>query len=552
MIKIKDLNKVNDKRSKGRRRKKNPPTKEEKTIRITKQTDIVQRDEFHGAEEPMPNVTLREIKRQKKAAQKAAEREQEEQLRREAEEAEESRSRIELTNTEDKTEEEQPEKLDESKITVSGGEKKEQALEKSEEKSEHKSRKEKKAEKAEKAEKSEKPVEEISNVTDIRAARKKEKKKKLYKKIAAIAVVVAFGVGVYASREVWVPKLEGILDRPHATIVNDGKKESGNFPLTFDESSVNVIKQLSDGIVRVDDRNITFYDESGNKISDNSHNFANPVVRTSGKRVLVYDNGGNSFRVLNKKGELLSKDIDQSILLAEIAPDSTVAVVTQTEKYAAVLTVYDSSGAEIYQWSSSRRILDISFDKDGSGCCISTFSSSSGALRSVIYHVTFDSTEEKMKSEQLETLAVAVQRNDNGDYWVVGDTSFYKLDSNGKILLQYEYPDELSDFAMTDTTAAVAFEGIQRKTGTLAVFRSDSDGDKPDSVVYTQSGKPKKMTAENKKIILLSEDNIEAYDSAGNLLATAAVSSEYLDFVYLNDSVYFLGLREINKIAFET
>ena len=74
MIKIKDLNKVNDKRSKSRRRKKNPPTKEEKTIRITKQTDFVQRDEFHGAEEPMPNVTFREIKRQKKAAQKAAER----------------------------------------------------------------------------------------------------------------------------------------------------------------------------------------------------------------------------------------------------------------------------------------------------------------------------------------------------------------------------------------------------------------------------------------------------------------------------------------------
>ena len=88
MIKIKDLNKVNDKRSKSRRRKKNPPTKEEKTIRITKQTDFVQRDEFHGAEEPMPNVTFREIKRQKKAAQKAAEREQEEQLRKEAEEAE--------------------------------------------------------------------------------------------------------------------------------------------------------------------------------------------------------------------------------------------------------------------------------------------------------------------------------------------------------------------------------------------------------------------------------------------------------------------------------
>ena len=106
--------------------------------------------------------------------------------------------------------------------------------------------------------------------------------------------------------------------------------------------------------------------------------------------------------------------------------------------------------------------------------------------------------------------------------------------------MQYEYPEELSDYALTDTTAAVAFDGIQRKTGTLAVFRSDSDGDKPDSVVlYSKVASLRKMTAENKKVILLGEDNIEAYDSAGNLLATAAVSSEYLDFVYLNDSVLF-------------
>ena len=51
-----------------------------------------------------------------------------------------------MTNTEDKAKEEKPEKADESKITVSGGENKEQASESKDEKSEHKSRKEKKAE----------------------------------------------------------------------------------------------------------------------------------------------------------------------------------------------------------------------------------------------------------------------------------------------------------------------------------------------------------------------------------------------------------------------
>lgn len=552
----KDLNKMNDNRSKGgnksRKRRKNQPIKEEKTIRITKQADFVQREEFHGAEEPMPNVTFREIKRKQKAAQKAAEREREEQERELKRQAEESRSRITLSSSEDNAAENAEDSAARAESSAEQAENVEaETAEKPKKAKKDKKAKKEKAEKSDNTEETE-AEEEASNVTDIRAARKKEKNKKRVKKIVAVGIVAVFGASVFATKDLWVPKLEGILDKPHATIINDGKKESGNFPISFDESSVNVIKLLTDSIVRVDDRHIVFYDEAGEEVTDNSHNFANPVVKTSGKRALVYDNGGKSFEVLNKKGELLSKDIDQSILLAEISPDSSVAVVTQTEKYPAVMTVYDSTGAEIFQWCSSARILSISFTENGSGCYISTFSSKGGTLRSVIHYVSFDSTEELMKSQPLETLAVAVSKNDNGDYWVVGDTCFYKLDSSGQILLQYEYPGELKDYSLSGTTASVVFKGIQRKTGTLAIFRSDSDDDKPSNVVYTQSGLPKKMTAYNKKIILLSEDNIEAYDSSGNLLATAAVSSEYIDFAYLNDSVYFLGLREINKIAFDT
>lgn len=517
---------MNDKRSKGKGNKKDAVLKEEKTIRITKETEFVQRDEFHGAEEPLPNVSLREIKRKKRVEQKAAEREREQELKKQAEE---SRSKIVLSSSEDIPEESE-------EIVFEEGQEEEPV------------KAEKKAKRAEKKKK----AEEDSNVTDIRAARKKEKQKKRIRKFIVLGVVAAFGVSVYATKDIWVPKLEGILDKPHATIINDGKTESGNFPLTFDESSVNVIKSLTDSVMRIDDRHIVFYDEAGEEISNSSHSFAHPVARVSGKRVLAYDSGGNSFVVMNKKGEIYSKETESAILLADISPNSSVAVVTQTEKYAAVLTVYDSSGAEIYQWCSTRRILDISFTEDGSGCYISTFSSKGGSLKSVIHYVSFDSTEELMKSETLETLAVAVERNDNGDYWVVGDTCFYKLDSDGKILLQYEYPGELSDYALSETTASVAFDGIQRKTGSLAIFRSDSEDNNPSNVVYTQSGLPKKLAVYNKKIILLSEDDIEAYDSSGNLLATAAVSSEYLDFAYLNDSIYFLGLKEINKIGFET
>lgn len=91
-----------------------------------------------------------------------------------------------------------------------------------------------------------------SNVTDIRAARQKEKNKKRIKNIIILVIIAAFAAGVYLLRDVWVPKLEGILDYPHDTIVNDGKKKKGNFPISFEESAVSSITHLDNYLVSLD------------------------------------------------------------------------------------------------------------------------------------------------------------------------------------------------------------------------------------------------------------------------------------------------------------
>lgn len=391
-----------------------------------------------------------------------------------------------------------------------------------------------------------------SKVTDIRSARKKEKMRRHIKTYIALLIIAVFGLVVYFTRDSWVPKLEGILDKPHATIINDGKTAEGNFPISFDETSVNSIKPFSDCFIRVDDHHIIFYDEAGNVLLSESHTFANPVVETAGKRALIYDSGGNSLTVMNKKGELFSKEIDNAILLAQIGSNSNVAVITQNEKFEAVLTVYDSDGNEIYRWQSYKKVIDISFDEDGEGCFITTFRAENGLIDSYITYVEFDKEEAVMTSTAVEDLVLEAEMNDNDDYWVIGSEYFYKLDKDGKVLFKYEYSGELIDYSLTKTTAAIVVKGVGKGKGTLTIFRSDSDSNNPNSVIYTESGTPKKLHSSANMCILLSENSIDAYDKAGNLLATAGVSSDYIDFAFLNDNVYFLDVREINKIGFKT
>ncbi len=391
-----------------------------------------------------------------------------------------------------------------------------------------------------------------AKVTDIRTARKKQKMKRRLKVLIALLIVVSFGLAVYLTRGYWVPKLEGILDRPHATIINDGKTVAGNFPITFDETAVNTISAFNDCIIRVDDNHIYFFDESGNEISSLSHSFANPVVKTAGKRALVYDSGGNKLSVMNKKGELFTKEIDDPILLAQIGNNSNVAVVTQNDRYEAVMTVYDADGTLIYKWQSYKKVVDITFNDKGDGCFVTTFKGKNGLICSYLTYLKFDSEDEQMQSGVINDLVLDTMMNDNEDCWVVGAENFYKLDKDGNVLFTYEYNGQLIDFALNKTTAAVVVEGVGKGNGVLTIFRADSDSDNPNSVIYTEGGSPKKLHSSNSLTFLLKENSIDAYDKAGNLLATANVSSDYIDFAFLNDAVYFLNVRELNKISFKT
>lgn len=416
---------------------------------------------------------------------------------------------------------------------------------------EHEEEQPKKVKKSKKKRKKDSSDDNTINMTDIRAARKKEKVHRRLKKLIIIVIILLMGAGVYITRGIWVPKLEGILDRPHDTIINDGVTQTGNFPIKVEESSANIIRRLDNNIIIADGGHIYYYDENGKLRDTVYHSFGNPMIKTAGKRILCFDNGGNTFRVYNKSGEVYEKSIEDQIIYADIAQNSNVAVITQTEKYVACLTIYDSNGTEIYRWSCGKRIMAVSFTDNGDGCYISAFSAEDGEVVSEIYYIEFDSTEELMKSEKLNGLVLDICENDNDNLWAAGDGAFYMLDKDGKLIDSYEYDSDMTSFDMNEKCAAVVFEGVSHESMTVALFDSDSDNVQP-KTIECESGSPKKALCDGDRAFILSSSSLDAYDGKGNLLATAAVSADYSDFVFYNDAVFFIGPREVNKILFQT
>lgn len=389
------------------------------------------------------------------------------------------------------------------------------------------------------------------DMEDLRLARKKEKRRRLVKKLIIILIILLLGLAVYITRELWVPKLEGILDRPHDTIVNDGVAQSGNFPIDLNESSVNIIDRMDNNIIIADDSSIRFYDSGGSLRNTVYHNFGNPMIKTAGRRLLSYDNGGYTFRLYNKSGEVYERTIDDQIIYAALAENGNAAIVTQTEQYVACMTVYDANGTEIYRWCYGQRIMDISFTNDGAGCYISAFTTENGEIVSQIHYVEFDNTDELMRSENLDSLVYGVGSNNGGRIWAVGDEKFYLLNQSGEILDSYEYTADMISYSLNEDCAAVLTSGTARGVYRLAIFDCDADNVQPEIIMH-ENGTAEKVSCVDDAVYLLSSDSVDAYDVNGSLLATAEVDGNNTDFVYYNDAVYLMGYREVNKIEFQS
>ena len=78
------------------------------------------------------------------------------------------------------------------------------------------------------------------------------------------------------------------------------------------------------------------------------------MVESSGRRFLIYDQGGNRLLVRMRDKILFEKEFEYKIISADLSAEGTLSVITSAQRYASQLHVFDSDyNEEIFTWSSS-------------------------------------------------------------------------------------------------------------------------------------------------------------------------------------------------------
>lgn len=384
--------------------------------------------------------------------------------------------------------------------------------------------------------------------TDIRKERRRKKRKQNIKKTVLICGILVVAAAIFFTKGIWSPYVYDILEKTQETIVNDGVLAKGNFPISLGEGSTSsTFAECDEDLVVATDTYITFYDDNADKINAIQHTQSNPVLSASSDMVLAYDMNGYSFSVMTKKGEVFKKTLDNVIISAKISESNYVAVITETDKYPSYLTVYDSKGKECFKWANGQRITSLDFTSSGDGAVIATLEAKNGLPSTTLNGISFYKTEQTFESDKINSLVFSVQEMSDNSVWVICQDKYIKLSSSGKIEKEYLYKSELKSFSSNEDTLSLAFDSISVDgTSRLVLIESDSE-----PVEITIDEKIKTIKTFFSHTFVLTDKTISAYNARGKSISKANVKNDYVDFEYIDGSIFFMGYRDINKIEFE-
>lgn len=381
---------------------------------------------------------------------------------------------------------------------------------------------------------------------DIVEKRKKEKRKRRIIKLIIFVILIIIAGGLYFYRDKWYPKLEGLGEKYQTTIQNNGKLAEGNFPIEINGGSEYQFDITEKTGYLLNDAYVYIYNQNGGLLESRQHAYSNAVMKTADGKALIYENGGYNFRVESFKKTIITKKMENTIIFGRISSQGYIAIVTTSDKFSSVLTVYDKNGKFIYGRDCVERIIDVSFTSNSEGCLLSFINAQNGALVNITEKINFDKSEPVWVSEPAETFCINSYPLESGGSVIIGDEECAYYDNSGKIVVSSVYESDFEGGDVKGDSSAIITNDEKRREYILTII-ADADSEP----IKIKSSEPLKDVAiyDNCAYIMTSK-NIMAYDFNGQLRSTVEISDAYNSFRRSDDYIFLMGYDKIDRIDY--
>ena len=160
--------------------------------------------------------------------------------------------------------------------------------------------------------------------------------------------------------------------------------------------------------------------------------YSSPVVESSADYVLVYDRGGTKAALAGSAGPTAELSLSSSILTGSIGRDGRFVLVTDEQGYRTAVSVYSTSGEEVFKYQSSEYyIVSASLSPDGNALAVLAFLQNGVELNTHILFYDVSSGERSADATLPDALGIQLCYAENSTAAVLCDDGLYLVRRSG-------------------------------------------------------------------------------------------------------------------------
>ena len=302
----------------------------------------------------------------------------------------------------------------------------------------------------------------------------------------------------------------------------------------------------SDLVLLYDD-SVKVLDTTAKELSSISHKYDHPVMQSNSGRVLLYDEGGNKFKVQSKTRTLYEKETKYMILTGALGKDGSVAIATRAEDAQSMLTVYNSKEKEIFVWKCAKEnIISCDVSDNGKLIAISVLGVENGSVYSKVY--IFDKRKDTPKASftYQDSAVSSIRFLSNETLFVLGNNvcSVIKGEKEEKINVSVNTPYMIH---ISDNNTAVLVLSKYSSTTQKLVNVYDKSGRELFSNEI--DGLVKSVSTDGKYVGVLTDNNVQIYNMKGERVGLANVNTDAEKVIVSGRNTYVYSADKIEKFS---
>lgn len=359
--------------------------------------------------------------------------------------------------------------------------------------------------------------------------------------LSAVVLCIALAVAIC---EIALPA--GIIETVSTAVISMGR---GDYPIDFESTSTENLIAKSGYYYVLTDGEIKAVTNGGKVVFTYSHGFENPVIKTSGTRAVLFNQGGQDALIFTLSGLEDNITSEKEIINAAIGDDGTYALVTNADGYVAKVSVYKKNAKLIYEWySASDMVNNVAVFKNGKKIAISTLKANVSGFDSKVMILNFNSANAEFQKEYDGEIIYNLSTEFSRGVTVATSNTFdflkiRKFESS-------EYKNEYNLQMLRESSG-----------GTLLLYNREND--KTDNIIVAISKKGEvsfetkfsgivtDIAMKNNHIYCISDTKAYILDSNGGIVRTTDCGFGAVRFsVVSKEEIAVVTDNQINKVKF--